>query len=108
MYLGLEKAFSLRSNGLDTVYLFSDGLPTSGPGLTAAQQSANLSEPELGVILGRHIRDTLIRDWNRAEVGRTRVKVNSVGFYFESPDVGAFLWSLSRENEGSFVGMSRP
>jgi hypothetical protein len=108
VYAGLDKAFALRPTGLDTIYLFSDGLPTSGPGLTPAQQNANLSEPELGVILGKHVRDTLTRTWNRAEVGRARVKINSVGFYFESPDVGAFLWSLSRENDGSFVGMSRP
>ena len=37
-----------------------------------------------------------------------RVRINAVGFFFESPDVGAFLWALSRENDGSFVGMSRP
>src|SRR5262249_54109220 len=36
MYGALEKAFSLRATGLDTIYLFSDGLPTSGPGLTPA------------------------------------------------------------------------
>lgn len=110
MHAALDKAFSLRAAGLDTIYLFSDGLPTSGPGLTLAQQNANppLSESELGVILGKHIRDTLSRDWNRREIGKPRVKINSVGFYFESPDVGAFLWSLSRENDGSFVGMSRP
>jgi hypothetical protein len=108
MYVALEKAFSLRPIGLDTIYLFSDGLPTSGPGLTPAQERANLSEPELGVILGKHVRDKLVRDWNRATPGGTRVKINSVGFYFDSPDVGAFLWSLSRDNDGSFVGMSKP
>jgi septal ring factor EnvC (AmiA/AmiB activator) len=110
MYAALEKAFGLRQSGLDTIYLFSDGLPTSGPGLTRAQQTANppLSEPELGVILGRHVRDTLTRTWNRPVIGQPRVKINSVGFYFDSPDVGAFLWSLSRDNDGSFVGMSRP
>jgi hypothetical protein len=110
MHAGLEKAFSLRATGLDTIYLFSDGLPTSGPGLTAAQQNVNppLGETELGLILGKHVRETLVRTWNRPEAGKPRVKINSVGFYFESPDVGAFLWSLSRENDGSFVGMSRP
>lgn len=108
MYAGLDRAFSLRPGGLDTIYLFSDGLPTSGPGLSPAQQSANLSEAELGVILGRHVRERLLNDWNRPQAGQPRVKINSVGFYFESPDVGAFLWSLSRENDGSFVGMSRP
>lgn len=110
MYAALEKAFTLRPDGLDTIYLFSDGLPTSGAGLTPAQQNANppLSESELGIILGKHVRATLLNTWNRAEYGRTRVKINSVGFYFDSPDVGAFLWSLSRENDGSFVGMSKP
>jgi hypothetical protein len=110
MYAALDKAFTLREKGLDTIYLFSDGLPTSGPGLTAAQQNANppLPETELGIILGKHVRDTLTRSWNRFRAGHPRVKINSVGFFFDSPDVGAFLWSLSRENEGSFVGMSRP
>jgi hypothetical protein len=45
------------------------------------------------------------------EPGRARpakVRINSIGFFYESPDVGAFLWALSRENDGSFVGMSRP
>ena len=37
-----------------------------------------------------------------------RVRINTIGFFFESPDVGAFLWALARENDGSFVGMSRP
>jgi hypothetical protein len=108
MYAALDKAFTLRPGGLDTIYLFSDGLPTSGPGLSPAQQGANLSESELGAVLGKYVRDKLQRDWNRPEPGKPRVKINSVGFYFESSDVGAFLWSLSRENDGSFVGMSKP
>jgi hypothetical protein len=106
MYAAMEKAFSLRTSGLDTIYLFSDGLPTSGPNLTPAQQS--LSEQERGVILGKQIRETLDRSWNRAEAGRPRVRINAVGFYFESVDVGAFLWALARDNEGNFVGMSKP
>jgi hypothetical protein len=106
LYAALEKAFSLRAQGLDTVYVFSDGLPTSGPDLTPAQQ--NLPETERGVILGKQIRDTLARSWNRPEADRTRVRINAVGFYFESVDVGAFLWALARDNDGSFVGMSRP
>jgi hypothetical protein len=106
LYAALEKAFGLRALGLDTVYVFSDGLPTSGPDLTAAQQ--NLPETERGVILGKQIRETLARRWNRPEADRTRVRINAVGFYFESVDVGAFLWALARDNDGSFVGMSRP
>ncbi len=106
MFAAFEKAFSLRATGLDTIYLFSDGLPTSGEGLTPAQE--NLSEHERGVILGKYVRDKLARSWNRADHGRPRVKIHSIGFYFDSPDLGAFLWSLSRENDGSFVGMSKP
>ena len=106
LYDALDLAFRLRSDGLDTVYLFSDGLPTSGPGLTAAQ-AATLSTPEKSNQLARHIRQTLSTNWNRPTAGG-RVKVNSIGFFYESPDVGAFLWSLTRENDGSFVGMSRP
>jgi archaellum component FlaC len=106
MHAALEKAFSLRGSGLDTIYLFSDGLPTSGPNLSSAQQA--LPEQERGVILARQLRETLDRSWNRAEVGRQRVRINAVGFYFESVDVGAFLWALARDNDGSFVGMSRP
>jgi len=33
------------------------------------------------------------------------VRINAVGFFFESPDVGAFLWALAREHRGSFVGL---
>jgi len=111
LHAGMEKAFSLRdSGGLDVIYLFSDGLPTSGPGLTLAEQTRQppLNELELGERLGKHIRKTLSDSWNRPATGKPRVKIHAVGFFFESPDVGAFLWALARENEGSFVGMSRP
>jgi hypothetical protein len=60
------------------------------------------------VILGKDVRDTLARSWNRAEPGRPKVRINAVGFYFDSVDVGAFLWALARDNDGSFVGMSKP
>jgi predicted nucleic acid-binding Zn-ribbon protein len=106
MHAGFEKAFALRASGLDTIYLFSDGLPTSGPNLSPAQEA--LSESERGVILGKDVRDLLAKRWNAPALGRSRVRVNSVGFYFESAEVGAFLWAMSRENDGSFVGMSKP
>ncbi|WP_439624276.1 VWA domain-containing protein [Gemmata sp.] len=110
LHAGLEKAFALRESGLDVIYLFSDGLPTSGPGLTLAEQTRRppLSELELGEKLGKHIRKNLADTWNRSLAGKPRVKIHAVGFFFESPDVGAFLWALARENDGSFVGMSRP
>ena len=110
VYAAFEKTFALRGTGLDTIYLFSDGLPTSGPGLTAAQERANppLSETEQGTILGRHVRDTLDRTWNRPLAGQPKVRINAIGFFFDSVDVGAFLWALARDNDGSFVGMSKP
>jgi hypothetical protein len=107
LYAALEAAFDYRSSGLDTVYLLSDGLPNIGEGLTPAQ-ARSLSEVERGAVLGRHIRTTLRTSWNRAQPVRPRVRINTIGFFYESPDLGAFLWALARENEGSFVGMSRP
>jgi hypothetical protein len=108
MYAPFEQAFRFRPRGLDTIYLFSDGLPNIGPGLSPVDQSRNLSETELGDILGKYIRKTLREQWNRPASGWAKVRINSVGFFYESPDVGAFLWALSREFEGSFVGMSKP
>ncbi|HEY8504910.1 MAG TPA: VWA domain-containing protein [Gemmataceae bacterium] len=108
MYQGLEAAFAYRARGLDTIYFFSDGLPTIGPGLTEAQQRTTLSESERSNLLARHVRATLQDTWNRELASLPRVRINSVGFFYESPEVGAFLWALSRENDGSFVGMSKP
>jgi hypothetical protein len=105
MYTALEAAFRLRAQGLDTVYLFSDGLPNLGEGLPPGR---DLKEVERGELLARHIRKTLNADWNRPLRARPRVRINAVGFFYESPDVGAFLWALARENDGSFVGMSKP
>jgi hypothetical protein len=36
------------------------------------------------------------------------VHINTIGFFYDSPSVGRFLWALARENDGGFVGMSRP
>jgi len=105
MYLPMEAAFALRAKGLDTIYLLSDGLPNEGPGLSTADQARNLNEQQRGELLGKHIRGTLKQQWNKFETGKPQVRINSIGFFYESPDVGAFLWALSRENEGSFVGM---
>jgi predicted nucleic acid-binding Zn-ribbon protein len=106
MYLPLNSAFRHRATGLDTIYLLSDGLPNIGEGLTA-EQDRTLNENQKGEILGRTIRKKLKTEWNRAVNGK-RVRINAVGFFYESPDVGAFLWALARENDGSFVGMSKP
>jgi hypothetical protein len=107
MYSAFEAAFRFRPLGLDTVYLFSDGLPNIGAGLTA-EEARTLKETEQADILGRFVRRKLKNDWNRDIRGRGRVRINAVGFFYESPDVGAFLWALTRENDGSFVGMSKP
>jgi Mg-chelatase subunit ChlD len=106
MYSALDAAFRYRASGLDTIYLLSDGLPNLGAGLTP-EQERTLKESEQGEILGKYIRRALKTDWNRPIKGE-RVRINTVGFFFESPDVGAFLWALARENDGSFVGMSKP
>jgi hypothetical protein len=106
MYGGFEAAFRLRDQGLDTIYLFSDGLPNIGAGLLASERTLN--DQQKTDKLARHVRAALRTDWNRAQAGKPRVKVNAIGFFYESPEVGAFLWALTRENDGSFVGMSRP
>jgi hypothetical protein len=107
MYIALEAAFQFRGQGLDTIYLLSDGLPNIGEGLTA-EQARTMTETQRTDTLSRTVRNALKTRWNAPMVGRPRVRVNAVGFFYESPDVGAFLWALARENDGSFVGMSRP
>lgn len=107
MYAAMETAFRYRESGLDTLYVFSDGLPNMGVGVSN-EEAAKLTELQLGERLGKHIRKTLQTIWNNPLPTRPRVKINTIGFFYESPDVGAFLWALARENEGSFVGMSKP
>ena len=106
LYSAFEQAFKLKDHGLDTIYLFSDGLPTSGPGLTP-QEDKTFNDSQRVEALSKFVRSSLRTSWNAKGDGK-RVKINSVGFFYESPEVGAFLWGLSRENDGSFVGMSKP
>jgi hypothetical protein len=108
MYSALEAAFRLRAKGLDTIYLLSDGLPNLGEGLPPENPMKPITEAERNDVLSRHIRQTLKSTWNAPQPGQPKVRINAVGFFFESPEVGAFLWALARENDGSFVGMSRP
>jgi predicted nucleic acid-binding Zn-ribbon protein len=107
MYAAFEATFRFRGLGLDTVYFLSDGLPNMGEGLSE-EQAKGLKDTEQADILGKYVRRKLREDWNRDIRGQGRVRVNAVGFYYESPDVGAFLWALTRENDGGFVGMSKP
>ncbi len=106
MYAAFEEAFRFRDKGLDTIYVFSDGLPNMGQGLPAS--IANIPEGQKADMLAKHVRARLKNVWNRPAADRPRVRINSIGFFFESPDLGAFLWALAREHDGSFVGMSRP
>jgi hypothetical protein len=107
MYIAFDAAFGFRKDGLDTVYLLSDGLPNQGEGLTP-HQSKTLDGIERGLVLGKHVRATLKKRWNAPEAGKPAVKIHTIGFFYESPDLGSFLWALARENDGSFVGMSKP
>ncbi|HEV8058558.1 MAG TPA: VWA domain-containing protein [Gemmataceae bacterium] len=106
MHAAMEEAFRFRGMGLDTIYLLSDGLPNDGPGLTA-EQANSLKETDREVVLARYLRNEMRRTWNREIPGQPKVRINTVGFFYESPDVGAFLWALARENDGGFVGMSK-
>jgi hypothetical protein len=74
----------------------------------APEVAKKLKEEELSDRLAKYIRKKLKDDWNREVRSQPRVRINTIGFFYESPDVGAFLWALARENDGSFVGMSKP
>jgi hypothetical protein len=106
MHLAFAEAFRYRSLGLDAIYVLSDGLPNAGDGLPAAVDQLNDSQRT--EYLSRHLRQKLRNEWNRALPEQLRVRIHTLGFFFESPDVGAFLWALAREHDGSFVGMSKP
>ena len=106
LYEGFDLSFRLRPTGLDTIYLFSDGLPTSGTGLTP-QQDKSFNDNQRTEQLSKHLLSTLKSSWNPQRDNR-KVRINAIGFFYESPEVGAFLWALARENDGSFVGMSKP
>jgi Mg-chelatase subunit ChlD len=107
MSMAFEAAFRMRSKGLDTIYLFSDGLPNLGDGLPPGI-SKEIKDLEKSDYLSKYVRSTMKTRWNPAQVEFPKVKINTVGFFYESPDVGAFLWALARENNGNFVGMSKP
>jgi hypothetical protein len=107
LFAALQLAFRMRGKGMDTIYMLSDGLPNLGEGVNADALNT-LKEVERNDLLAKHIRKTLRTDWNRPLPGQPRVRINAIGFFYESPDVGAFLWALARENDGSFVGMSKP
>ena len=106
LHEALDTAFRFRSQKLDTIYVLSDGLPNLGPELTPAQK--DLSDTEKSKFLSKHLRRHLKEEWNVKDERGRRVVINTIGFFYESEDIGAFLWALARENDGSFVGMSKP
>jgi hypothetical protein len=106
LHAAFSETFRYRSLGLDTIYLLSDGLPNAGEGVPA--NFAQWTEAQKSEYLSRSLRQRLKTDWNRPLTERLRVRIHTIGFFFESPDVGAFLWALAREHDGSFVGMSKP
>jgi len=59
LYAAFEAAFRLRGNGLDTIYLLSDGLPSIGGGMTM-EQARQLKETERNDILSKQVRRTLV------------------------------------------------
>ncbi|MCS7166269.1 MAG: VWA domain-containing protein [Gemmatales bacterium] len=106
LHLGFQEAFRFRDLGMDTIILFSDGLPTESPDLTPEEQRLENKEREQRLaprLLKR------IAEWNapRGNPPR-RVRIHAIGFYYDSPNLGNFLWALARQNDGSFVGMSEP
>jgi len=106
MAAAFAEAFEFRAQGMDTLYVFSDGLPNIGEGLP--EGSENLSESQKTAYCTKYVRQMLKDVWNRRTPTHPGVRINAIGFFFESPDVGAFLWAMAREHEGSFVGMSKP
>ena len=53
------------------------------------EQARDLKETELSERLGKYLRTKLKNDWNPTVRDKERVRINAVGFYYESPDVRA-------------------
>jgi len=106
MHEAFSEVFAYRehkNDKLDTIYLFSDGLPNDGP---PPPMNVNLKdESERNRYYGDQVLRSLKTTWNNPRPGLETVRINAVGFYFPSPDIGAFLWTLARENRGAFAGV---
>jgi Mg-chelatase subunit ChlD len=94
LYSGFEAAYRLQEKGLDTIILVSDGLPSAGLNMPEGADSRTLGRQVLELVRLRH--------------RTSAVRIHSIGFFYESPELGSFLWTLSRETGGNFVGMSKP
>ena len=105
MTRAFSEAFRYKIAGLDTIYLISDGLPNDDDNLP--EEAKKLTGVERTTYLSNRVRELLKTFWNVPVNGEPPVRINALGFFFESPEVGSFLWALARENNGNFVGMSR-
>ena len=107
MYAALQTAFHLRAQGLDTIYLLSDGLPNLGEGVrrgypehpqgTGAQRPARPPHPQ--------------DSSNRLEPHPARPTARAhqhSRLLLRKPRRGRLPVGAARENDGSFVGMSKP
>ncbi len=100
MYEAFQAAFRFRAAGLDTVYLMSDGLPNMGEGVPE-DVARNLTESQVSERLAKHIRKVMLNDWNSKASPNPRVKINTIGFFYESPDIGSFLWPWPVRTRGA-------
>lgn len=108
LHLAFEEAFKYHTPelALDTIMLFSDGLPTESPDMTLQEQQLGNQDRER-LLAPRLLKR--IAQWNQPIGQPPRVvRIDAIGFYYDSPNLGNFLWSLVRENHGSFIGMSQP
>ena len=107
MYMAFEAAFKFRADGLDAIYLFSDGLPNMGEGLSPEAMAKHEGDRERGDPGEVHSQNT--QDRLEPRVAGQATGAHQLGrLLLRKPGPGAFLWALSRENDGSFVGMSKP
>ena len=78
----------------------SMGLPTTIPRRLRLEHvvplAMHLLDQSSSLVTGQVLKAT---DWNRERAGQRRVRINTIGYFFESPEVGAFLWALAREAE---------
>jgi hypothetical protein len=110
MHAAFSEAFvKYRSQQLDTIYLLTDGPPNAGKGLSPAQEE-NLPENEREFLLGRYLLRSL-KDLNAASEGKPRVRINTIGFPFQTTAKDlfredfklGFLGEVSRENDGIYT-----
>ena len=62
MHDGFEEAFRYRKIKLDTIYLFSDGLPNIGHGVPS--RIVRPTETQNNLHMAKFVRDKLKSDWN--------------------------------------------